>query len=69
MYQNYTDDIIIFGDYERMSETGKLVNSIKSSFLRKKEVKTEVLRRIAKPTLTYDCGSWTSHRRRSRYRR
>jgi uncharacterized protein YukE len=47
----------------RIAKTGRLYNSIKSNFLGKKEIpkqiKTEIVKKIVKPTLTYACESWT----------
>lgn len=49
---------------ERVGSTGRLFNSIKSSFLGKKEVpkeaKVEVFKKVVTPILIYGCESWTT---------
>lgn len=52
---------------ERVAKTGRLFNSIKASFLGKKEVpssiKAEIVKKIMKPVLTYGSETWTTNER------
>ena len=52
---------------ERVAKTGRLFNSIKSSLLGKKEIhtriKTEIVRKIMKPVLTYGSETCTTNER------